>query len=510
MRERRRRWLVAALAAVVVLLLAVSTGWAIERFPPPTFTTDYQLPHTNVPQPSCRVTNPVAVVTLVVALALASFFAVKMRSRRGLFVLAILSLAWFGFWREGCVCAIGSIQNITTALFDASYAIPWTIVAFFALPLIFTLFFGRTFCAAVCPLGAVQELFTLRPIKVPAWLEGALGLLAYVYLGLAVLFAATGAAFVICRYDPFVAFFRLSGSWNMLTVGACFLAIGVFVGRPYCRFLCPYGALLRLTSKVSQWHVKIPPKECIQCRLCEDACPYGAIRAPMVEQKAEDRARGRARLALAIALLPLLLLLGAGVGRLLAGPMSQWHPAIRLAEQVFREEVAKRDRKCREIVDRIQALQQEGDEAETAGREDDVQRISKEIEGLERRLAKLKGDEQILEAEIEELESILVTTDASDAFRNTGKPLDKLYEEALTKRKGFLIGGVLFGIWVGLVIGVKLIHLQVRRRRTDYVPDRGSCVSCGRCFRYCPSELERRGLIQDMTEPAKQAAGEKT
>ena len=45
----------------------------------------------------------------------------------------------------------GSYRQITNA-------VPLAVVAFFALPLVFALFFGRTFCAAVCPLGAVQEL----------------------------------------------------------------------------------------------------------------------------------------------------------------------------------------------------------------------------------------------------------------------------------------------------------------------------------------------------------------
>ena len=55
----------------------------------------------------------------------------------------------------------------------------------------------------------------VRPVKVPGWLEHALGLIPYVYLGAAVLFAATGSAFVICQYDPFVSFFRLGGSQRM-------------------------------------------------------------------------------------------------------------------------------------------------------------------------------------------------------------------------------------------------------------------------------------------------------
>ena len=134
----------------------------------------------------------------------------RRRSRRGLFLLGIVSLAWLGFWRKGCICPIGAIQNVTLALFDPTTPCPGRRPALFALPLLFTLFFGRTFCAAVCPLGAVQELVAVRPVNVPAWLDQALGLLAYVYLGAGVTFAATGTAFVICRYDPFVGFFRHS------------------------------------------------------------------------------------------------------------------------------------------------------------------------------------------------------------------------------------------------------------------------------------------------------------
>ena len=156
-------------------------------------------------------------------------------------------------------------------------------VAFFALPLLVTLFFGRTFCAAVCPLGAVQELTAVKSVRVPGWLDQSLGLIPFIYLGAAVLFAATGTAFLICRYDPYVAFFRLNGNANLVLFGMLLLGIGLFVGRPYCRYLCPYGALLGLLSRFSRWHVSIPPDKCINCRLCEDVCPYGAIDPPTFE-----------------------------------------------------------------------------------------------------------------------------------------------------------------------------------------------------------------------------------
>jgi ferredoxin len=385
--------------------------------------------------PSAKTLDLLDVAALTVGLALASYFALVRRSRRGLFWLAIASLAWLGFWRKGCVCPIGAIQNVALALFDPSYVIPLAVVSFFVLPLVFTLFFGRTFCAAVCPLGAVQELVAVRPQKVPTWLDQTLGLLAYVYLGLAVALAATGSAFVVCRYDPFVGLFRMSAGLDMLVLSAGFLVAGIFVGRPYCRYLCPYGALLGLLSRVARWHVRIPPKDCIQCRLCEDSCPYGAIQTPTVVPPTAQRHKARWWLSAAILLLPVLVGLGAWLGGGMGGPLARLHPTVQLAERMWMEE-------------------------------------NEEVEG---------------------------TTDATDNFRNTGQKTEDLYATAgaLTRKSG--VAGVGFGAWVGLVIGVKLIHLSVRRRRTEYRPDRANCVACGRCFWYCPNEQARRNELLSIT-----------
>ncbi len=418
----------------IFLLLLAGQG-AAELIPTPEFS-DHPIPTAGVPDSRANLWQAVDVAALLVALSLASYFALVTRSRRNLLLLTIVSLFWFGFWRGGCVCSIGATQNVALALFDTTYAVPVTVVIFFTLPLVFTLFFGRTFCAAVCPLGAIQELVSLGGMTVPRWLDHALGLIRYIYLGAAVLFAATGTAFIICRYDPFVAFFRLSGSTGMLIFGGSLLLVGLLIGRPYCRYLCPYGAILGLLSSVSKWHVRITPIECIQCRLCEDVCPYGAIVPPTVDQDANVKTHGKRRLLLMLILAPVLIGAFAWLGTLLAVPISWMHPEVQLAEQVRQEEM---------------------------------------------------GTAQ-------------PTTDASDAFRNSGRPVDELYASALAHRARFGWLGGWLGAWVGLVIGVKLIHLSIRRRRDDYRTERSGCVSCGRCFWYCPNEQLRLGLIEDISE----------
>lgn len=414
--------------AVALFLPSCGVALGVERFPPPDFESGYQLPSPTTPEPRQTAYEYVDAVVLLVALLVSSYLVLKKRSRRAIFVLMLFSLLYFGFWRKGCVCPIGAIQNVTLSVFDSAYAVPLTVAIFFLLPLVFTLFFGRIFCAAVCPLGAIQDLVLVRPVSVPSWLESGLRLFAYVYLAVAILFAATGSAFVICRYDPFVSFFRLSGNFNILIIGACFLLVGLFVGRPYCRFVCPYGVILRQLSRVSKWRVTITPDECVHCRLCEESCPFGAITEPTAEWTAKDYNRSKRRLALLIFLLPVLVFFCGWMASRINGTTSRMHATVRLAERVYLEENGR-------------------------------------VEG---------------------------TTDASLAFRATGEDVQELYADATDIRAKFGLGGWFFGGFVGLVVGLKLIRLSVRWQRTDYEADRASCLACGRCFEYCPREHARR------------------
>ena len=415
---------------VVATILALSAGLASaqHRVRPPEFEDGYELPMPTQPQGDSNVDEYAALAALAVALALAAYFSLKYRSRRAILLLSAAALVYFGFVREGCVCAVGSLQNVALAVFEGGYAVPVVVLGFFLLPLLAALLFGRAFCGAVCPLGAVQDLVALRPIRVPTWLAGALGLLAYAYLALAVLLAGTGSAFIICRYDPFVAMFRLSGEADMLILGACALVIGVFVARPYCRFFCPYGVLLGWAAKLSWKRVTITPDECIRCRLCEDSCPFGAIHCATPAAGSRPRREGRKMLAALLAVSPILIAAGGFLASLAAPSLAQINPTVALAERVAMEE---------------------------AGRVED-------------------------------------RTDASTAFRVSGRTFADLRATAESVRGRFEIGTWLAGGFLGLVVAGKLIALTVRRRHKDYEADRAACLACGRCFETCPIERRRR------------------
>ena len=418
----------------LALLMLTSGAFAEPRFPPPDFSeTQHQVPAPTTPPAREVWLAYLDVAVLAAALGLATWFIYKQRSRRGLFWLGLGSIAYFGFWRKGCVCSIGSPQNLALGLGDSSYAVPLTVTAFFALPLIVALFAGRSFCAGVCPHGALQDLVLVKPVKVPDWLEQALGILPFIFLGAGVWLASTGTLFLFCHYDPFVPLFRLGGRSAMVLTGAALLVLGTGVGRPYCRFACPYGALLKLAATVAKWRVRVTPDVCTQCKLCEHSCPFGAMREPEAGTPAPGKLAGeRRRLAGLVVLLPVLMLAGAWLGGMLGGPAARLNPHVALAEEYLATK----------------------DAAPAA----------------------------------------VANTPAELALNRARLEPQAIVTKAAQIKRQVEIGGWIFGAWVGLVLGGKLISLSVRRSRTDFEPDRGACFSCARCFESCPQELIRRGV----------------
>ena len=169
---------------VTLALFPALTGPAFSefRFPMPEFESGYQHPqmHLPLPKPGADLLDT---VVLFLALSLTAYAVLRRRSRLAIFMLAIFSVIYLGFWRKGCVCSVGSIQNVLEATINGAQVVPVVVLAFFILPLLFALFFGRVFCASVCPLGALQEIVAIRPIQLSRPVETVLSIIPYAYLG---------------------------------------------------------------------------------------------------------------------------------------------------------------------------------------------------------------------------------------------------------------------------------------------------------------------------------------
>jgi ferredoxin len=419
-----KRLAVHATLAVVVFLTVAGPAIAqsADRFPRPEFTTGYQEPSMkNQPGARALFMEWFDIIVLVAALSAATYYSLKRVSRKAIFILSVGSVLYFGFYREGCVCPIGSIQNVALGLAGTGYVVPLGVILLFLLPLLFSLVVGRVFCASVCPLGAAQEMVIIKPIKVNKGVKHFLSLVPYLYLGTGVLFAYIGADFIICKYDPFIGFYRMGANFGMFLFSGAVLVVGTVVARPYCRFMCPYSILLKWTSVLSKWHLKTTPTECIQCRLCEDSCPFDHLHKPTVEKEPEPRSTGIRRVALLLAATPVIIGLGIGLGLLITPVMARAHFTVRLAERVFLEK-------------------------------------HKLVEG---------------------------TTEESRAFYETSTTYESLMAQADRIKQKVRNGSGILGAFIGLVVSCKLLALSIRRKRTDYEPNRGDCYSCARCSDAC-------------------------
>jgi polyferredoxin len=217
-----------------------------------------------------------------------------------LFFLIIASIA-FNQWLEGmrmtipwlstaclhAICPFGGVVSIyqlaTTGSFvqkiDQSAMVLMYIV--FAL----TLVAGPLFCGWVCPFGSFQEwlagvgkkLFRKRFNEfISPQIDRYLRFLRYVVLALVLYATAVSARLVFADYDPYHALFKFwSGEVaisSLIMLGLVIIA-SLFIERPFCKYACPYGALLGLFNFFSLFPLRRSKARCINCKLCDRSCP---------------------------------------------------------------------------------------------------------------------------------------------------------------------------------------------------------------------------------------------
>jgi polyferredoxin len=152
-----------------------------------------------------------------------------------------------------------------------------------------SLAFRKAFCSWFCPVGTIsewlwqggREMFG-RNLSLPRWLDVPLRGLKYLLLGLfawaiARMSAADIAAFLQSPYGviadvKMLNFFRHMGTTAAVVI-AVLVALSVLVKNAWCRFLCPYGALLGLVAALSPVRIRRNADACIDCAKCARACP---------------------------------------------------------------------------------------------------------------------------------------------------------------------------------------------------------------------------------------------
>ncbi len=149
----------------------------------------------------------------------------------------------------------------------------------------------KSFCSWLCPVGTFSEFLGRlgrriygRNLRLPRWVDIPLRGLKYLLLGF---FVVVIGAMSAAALDDFMAtpyglladvkmlnFFRNMGLTAMVVIGLLVLA-STLVQHFWCRYLCPYGALMGLVSLLSPVKIRRDAEACIDCGKCAKACSAG-------------------------------------------------------------------------------------------------------------------------------------------------------------------------------------------------------------------------------------------
>lgn len=227
----------------------------------------------------------VAALLLLLAMVMTSFLRKSEMLRWATLAYTLVYLGWI----DGGFVSVSHITNgikMGPAMFLQD--LPLLLIIVFTI--ITTLFWGRVFCSSLCPFGALQDFITrLVPKKwqrsVPQAVHDVAIYIKYAVLGFLIVMALAYSELSLFQYfEPFGTAFYFSQSLLLWSILAVFLLFALFVPRFYCRYACPLGAALGLTALISPWRIK-RVEQCQICKVCEHACPTGAIRGAHIDFK---------------------------------------------------------------------------------------------------------------------------------------------------------------------------------------------------------------------------------
>ena len=191
-------------------------------------------------------------------------------------------------------CPVGALQN--SLVRDGKIAFPFYVLGFL---LLFGLAAGRWICGWLCPFGLVQDLVYRIPFfkKIRTFrFDRYLRAIKYAVLILLVIVLPIVSALkdvlvpwfckVLCPSGTLFAgiptvlaapsMFRLGFLfWWKTGVLLALLLLSLLISRPFCRYLCPLGAIFGLFNRISLTRLAFEPKTCVSCGRCETVCAMG-------------------------------------------------------------------------------------------------------------------------------------------------------------------------------------------------------------------------------------------
>ena len=185
------------------------------------------------------------------------------------------------------VCPFGGVVTIYEYITSGQFLPKLHSAAFvlMGIGLVVALLFGPLFCGYACPMGSFQEWVGRLGKKllgkrygrlVPAKADKVLRYLRYGVLAMVLYQTAVAGKLVFAEVDPYYAlfnFFTGEVAWTAILVLVLTMVLSLFVQRPWCKYLCPYGALLGLFNLIRVFPIRRREETCISCKKCDAACP---------------------------------------------------------------------------------------------------------------------------------------------------------------------------------------------------------------------------------------------